>query len=112
MLEHQPLDRERSYCVRAAGARKDNSYSIRAAGAKQDNSYSIRAVGARQDNSYSIRVVGARTGTVATALEQQVLNRISSALLEQLVLEQINWDHQQVTGTYVKVSIATTIICN
>lgn len=70
MLEHQPLDRERSYCVRAAGARKDNSYSIRAAGA-------------RQDNSYSIRVVGARTGTVATALEQQVLNRISSALLEQ-----------------------------
>ncbi|OME11648.1 hypothetical protein BSK60_20615 [Paenibacillus odorifer] len=99
MLEHLPLDRERSYCVRAAGARKDNSYCIRAVGTRQHNSYILRAAGARKDNSYIISAVGARTGTTVTVLEQ-------------LVLEQMDWDHQQVTGTYAKVSIATTIICN
>jgi len=43
-----------------------------------------------RDNSYSIRVVGARTGTVATALEQQVLDRTTVTLLEQLVLDRDN----------------------
>lgn len=50
--------------------------------------------------------------TTVTVLEQLVLNRTTVTYLEQLVLEQMDWDHQQVTGTYVNVSITTTIICN